>query len=145
MKEFYLFILYTKQKASNTCILRLRSSKMVYSRVLENTAIGPGYNCILNAAQSRSIAAFFTKHNYKSQPIGGGKTQLQGDLQPHLKKKAIDPIRGYCRVVKASFVNTAIENAAIAYSYIFRVYSCIFETRLKPAFFVVLVVFFNTR
>ena len=40
-----------------------RSSKMVYNRVLENIAISPGYNRILNTTQSRSITMFFTKHN----------------------------------------------------------------------------------
>ena len=29
------------------------------------------HSCVLNAAQSGSIAAFFTKPSYKSQPIGG--------------------------------------------------------------------------
>ena len=60
--------------------------ELAYSRIIENAAIdlnlqarfkntvtGPGYNRILNVAQNGSIAAFFTKRNYKSQPIGGGK------------------------------------------------------------------------
>ena len=73
-----------------SCISK-HSTKIVYSHVLENSAtidlslqlhfknaIGPGYSRVLNAAQSGSIATFFTKCNYRSQLIGGGKTQLQG-------------------------------------------------------------------
>ena len=44
---------------------------MVYSRVLKKAAMGPGYNHILNAVESGSIAAFCKKRGYKSQPIGG--------------------------------------------------------------------------
>ena len=43
--------------------------------------IGPGYNHVLNVAQSKVYSRFFTKLSYRSQLIGGGKTQLQGDLQ----------------------------------------------------------------
>ena len=46
---------------------------LAYSCVLENAAISPGYNHILNAVQSGSIAALCKKRGYKSQPIGGGK------------------------------------------------------------------------
>ena len=80
---------------------------LAYSRIIENAAIdlnlqphfkntvtGPGYNRILNVAQNGSIVAFFTKRNYKSQPIGGGKMQLQVDLQLRLKERGYRPHRG---------------------------------------------------
>ena len=85
-----------------------------------------GYNRVLNEAQSGFIIVFFTqKNSYKSQPIGSGKTQYRGwkntaigDLYPRLKKSGNRPRRGYCRAVKAMFVNVA--------SCIFRVYSYVF-------------------
>ena len=58
------------------------------------------YSHILNAAQRGSIAAFFTKCSYKSQPIGVKKRSYRGTCSCIYKNAAIGPRRGLlsCRI-----------------------------------------------
>ena len=86
--EFVLFVsnwLWTVECwqlfwAGITDLARKKKKKNTYSRVFKNAAIEKpnvgAFSHILNAAQSGSIDAFFTKCSYKSLPIGGGKMQL---------------------------------------------------------------------
>ena len=68
------------------------------------------YSHVLNAAQSGSIAAFFTKCSYKSQPIGVKKRSYKGSRV--YKNAAIGPRRGLLshrigRIFKRGYINAA--------------------------------------